>query len=245
MSAETFTLSRGPETIRGIVLNAPPVYAPGGPVCFIEDWQSDEQLLSQAEQEAAAKGAVLTRVVCPHGDTSRAAVLTQRGYAIASEWYTVALPLSGQVSGQAIRPLSATDVPRLLELGEEKRRQYEAYSPVFWRMSPLPRETFGPYLQSQIENPDVVALGHEQDGELDGFVLANAKGYIDDFMVTTPELWPTVGADLLQAAGAAACSKGVSSLLVVCAAGDRPLRTMLAAQGLTLETDWYVRPLAA
>ena len=245
MSAETFTLSRGTETIRGIVLNAPPVYDPGGPVCFVEDWQSDEELLSQAEREATTKGAVLTRVVCPHSDTSRAAALVLRGYAVASEWYAAALPLTGQASREGIRHLTAADAPRLLELSEAKRRQYEAYSPVFWRMSPLPRETFGPYLQSQIENPDVVALGHEQDVNLDGFVLANAKGYIDDFMVTTPELWPTVGADLLQAAGAAACSKGVSSLLVVCAEGDRPLRTMLAAQGLTLETDWYVRPLAA
>jgi len=243
LSGETFTSSRGTETIRAVLLSAPPVYDPGGPVCFIEDWQSDEVLLTEAEQAATAKGAVLTRVICSHTDNDRAAALTHRGYAVASEWYTAALPLPQRALAHTIRPLTATDVPRLLELGEEKRRQYEAYSPVFWRMSALPRETFGPYLQAQIENPHVVALAHEEGGTVDGFVLANAQGYIDDFMVAAPELWPKVGTDLLLAAGAAAHGQGISSLLVVCGRGDRPMQTMLAAQGLTLTTDWYVRPL--
>ncbi len=243
MSTETFTLSRGTETLRAVLLSAPPVYDPGGPVCFIEDWQGDEVLLAEAEQTAAAKGAVLTRVICPHTDDNRAAALTHRGYAVASEWYTAVLPLPRQALAHTIRPLTAADVPRLLELGEAKRRQYEAYSPVFWRMSALPRETFGPYLQAQIEDPHVIALAHEEDGTVDGFVLANAQGYIDDFMVAAPERWPTVGADLLLAAGAAAHSLDISSLLVVCGHSDRPLRTMLAAQGLTPATGWYVRPL--
>ncbi len=243
MSGETFTVSRGAETLRAVLLSAPPVYDPGGPVCFIEDWSGDEALLTEAERTAAAKGAVLTRVICPHDDDGRAAALTRRGYAIASEWYTAVLPLSRRTLAHTIRPLTAPDVPRLLELGEEKRRQYEAYSPVFWRMSALPRETFGAYLQAQVENPHVVALAHEEDGAVDGFVLASVRGYIDDFMVAVPERWPTVGADLLLAAGAAASDRGISSLLVVCGQGDRPMRTMLAAQGFALTTDWYVRPL--
>lgn len=245
MSAETFLLTRGTETLRAVLLSAPPVYDPGGPVCFIEEWQSDEALLSEAEQAAAAKGAVLTRVICPHADHDLAALLTQRGYAVASEWYTAPLPLPKQTPHPAVRPLTAADMPRVLELGEAKRRQYEAYSPVFWRMSALPRETFAPYLQSQIENPQVVALAYKRDGMVDGCVLANAQGYIDDFVVAAPELWPTIGADLLLAAGTAAYRRGIGSLLAVCGQGDRSMRTMLAAQGLTLTTEWYVRPLTS
>ncbi len=243
LSTEAFTFARGAETLRAVLLFAPPVYDPGGPVCFVENWQADGTLLSEAEAAAAAEGAVLTRVVCPHSDGIRAAALTRRGYAAASEWYTVSLPLPQQPPAHAIRPLTAADVPRLLELGEAKRRQYQAYSPVFWHISALPRETFGPYLRAQIEDPEIVALAHERDGIVDGFVLANAQGHIDDFMVAAPELWPTVGAELLGAAGAASYGKGVSSLLVVCGQGDQPMRTMLAAQGLTPATDWYVRPL--
>ncbi len=244
MKPNAFTLSHGTDTLRAIVLSAPPVYDPGGPVCFIEDWSGDETLLSEAEQTAAAKGAVLTRVICPHSDTGRAASLTRHGYSVASEWYTASLPLTGMPTPCGIRSLTAADVPRVLELGEQKRRQYAAYSPVFWRVSPQPRETFGPYLRSQIENSQVIALAHDQNGSVDGYVLANAQGYIDDFTVAMPEMWPTVGAELLLAAGAAAHKRGIQSLLVVCGAGDLPKRRMLASQCLTLATDWYVKPVS-
>ncbi len=242
--ADTFTLENGTHTLRAIFAAAPPVYDPGGPVCLIEDWQGNEALLAEAEQAAAARGAVLARVICAHDDWRRAELLVRRGYTVASEWYTTQLPLADMASPEGIRRLTAGDVPRLLELGEQKRRQYEAYSPVFWRMSALPRETFAPYLQAQIEKPQVVALAYEANGTVDGFVLANAQGYSDDFMVAVPEMWPTVGANLLSAAGNTAHRQGIGSLLVVCGQGDTPMRAMLAAQGLTLTMDWYIRPLS-
>jgi len=244
LSGEAFTLTNGSDELRAVLVLAPPVYDPGGPVCLIEDWQGSEGLLAEAEQTAVAKGAVLTRVICAHDDQDRAELLVRRGYSIASEWYTTRLPLPDTAPSEGIRRLTVSDVPRLLELGEQKRRQYEAYSPVFWRVSPLPRETFGPYLQAQLENPHMVALAHERDGTVYGCVLANAQGYIDDFVVAAPERWPTAGAGLLLAAGAAVYRRGIGSLLVVCGQGDTPMRAMLAAQGLTLATDWYVRPLA-
>lgn len=242
--ADGFTLTHGANTLRASLLSAPPVYAPGGPVCFVEDWSGDEALLTKAEQAAAEQGAVLVRVTCVHHDSARAKLLTRHGYSVASEWYTASLPLAGTPTPHGIRPLTAADVPRVLELGEQKRREYAVYSPVFWRMSPLPRQTFAPYMQAQVTDSHTIALAHETDGKVDGFVLANARGGIDDYSVAAPSLWPTVGADLLGAAGEAAQKKGIKSLRVVCAAGDIPKRTMLAAQGFTLATDWYVKPLA-
>ena len=243
MQSNTFTLTRGTHTLRATLVQAPPVYAPGGPVCFAEDWTGDEILLADAEREAAVRGAVVVRVICPRGDADRAKTLTRHGYSVASEWYTAPLPLANRAQAAHIRPLTAADVPRVLELGEQKRREYQAYSPVFWRVSRTPRETFAPYLQGQIEDAQNVAMAHEQDDKVDGFVLVNARGTIDDYAVAAPDLWPTVGADLLHAAGDAARRHGLTSLLVICGAGDIPKRTMLAAQGLTLATDWYVKPL--
>ena len=237
-----FTLSHGTNTLRAILVHAPPVYNPGGPVCFVEDWSGDDSLLADAEREAAKRGAVVVRVICAHNDISRAKRLTQHGYAVASEWYTAPLPPASSAHTNGIRPLTAADVPRVLELGEMKRREYAAYSPVFWRLSQTPRETFAPYMQSQIEDAQNVALAHEQDGKLDGFVLV-AHGTIDDYAVAAPDLWPTAGAALLQAAGDAARQRGLKNLLVICGHGDTPKRTMLAAQGLTLATDWYVKPI--
>ncbi len=243
MQDNFFTLSHGTNTLRAIVLSAPPVYDPGGPVCFVEEWQGDESLLADAGQEAAKRGSVLTRVICPHADTARAAALTRHGYTVASEWYTAPLPLANKPPTSGIRQLTIADVPRVLELGEQKRREYAAYSPVFWRLSSLPRETFAPYMQGQIADTQNIALAHEQDGKVDGFVLENERGTIDDYTVAAPTLWPTVGAELLQAAGTEAQKRGIKSLLVICGHGDKPKRTMLAAQGLTLATDWYVKPL--
>lgn len=240
----SFTLTHGTNTLRAVILSAPPVYDPGGPVCFVEDWSGDTALLAEAEQTAAARGAVLTRVICSHSETAHAASLVLHGYSVASEWYAASVPLMGMPTPYGIRPLTDADVLRVLELGEQKRREYQAYSPVFWRMSSQPRETFRPYTESQIENPQVVTLAYEQSGKIKGFVLMNARGGIDDFTVAKPELWPTVGAELLLAAGDAAHNRGIKSLLVVCGAGDIPKRTMLAAQGLTLATDWYVKPLS-
>ncbi len=240
----SFTLTHGTNTLRAMLVPAPPVYDPGDPVCFIEDWSGDEALLSEAEGIAAAKGAVLTRVVCPHSDIARAAALTRHGYTVASEWYTATLPLTGMPSAKSIRPLTAADVPRVLELGEQKRQEYAAYSPVFWRLSPLPRKTFALYIQAQIADAENIALAHEQNDEVDGFVLVNARGGIDDYTVAAPNLWPTVGAELLHSAGAEAHKRGIKILLVVCGAGDLPKRRMLAGQGLTLATDWYVKPLS-
>ncbi len=244
MQDNTFTLTHGTHTLRAILVQAPPVYDPGGPVCFVEDWAGDEVLLADAEREAAARGAVVVRVICAHGDAYRAKTLTRHGYTVASEWYTALLPLANQAPAAHIRPLTAADLPRVLELGEQKRREYQAYSPVFWRMSPLTRKTFGPYMQAQIADAQNVALAHEQDGKVNGFVLVNAHRTIDDYTVAAPGLWPTVGTDLLHAAGAAAQAHGLKSLLVICGADDLPKRTMLAAQGLSLATDWCVKPIS-
>ena len=243
MTPSAFTLSHGTNTLRAILVSAPPVYNPGGQVCFVEEWQGDESLLANAEQTAAERGAVLVRVICPHDDLSRAKTLAKHGYAVASEWYAAPLPLAGRLSAGGIRPLTAADVPRVLELGEMKRQEYAAYSPVFWRVSQTPREAFAPYLQSQIEDTQNVALAHAQDGKVDGFTLMNARGTIDDYTVAAPGLWPTVGADLLRAAGDAAHQHGIKSLLVICGHGDKPKRAMLAAQGLILVTDWYVKAI--
>ena len=103
---DTFTLSHGTNTLRATLVSAPPVYDTGGPVCFVEEWASDERLLAEAERTAAERGAVLVRVICDHADRSRAELLTRRGYAVASEWYTAPLPLAGAAHSNSIRLLT-------------------------------------------------------------------------------------------------------------------------------------------
>jgi hypothetical protein len=203
---------------------------------------SDEELLAEAEQEAAQRGAVLARVVSLEGDKARETILEQRGYTVASEWYA-GPTTNGGTDFPGLRRAVAADVPRLLELGEAKRREYQTYSPTFWRISATPRETFAPFLTGQIEKPEHVALVHEESGQVDGCLIANRDGYVDDYMVASPNLWPTVGAGLLTAASRELRRRGIENLLVVCGRGDEPKRTALMSLGLRSTHNWYVRDL--
>jgi GNAT superfamily N-acetyltransferase len=87
-------------TIDGFVIAsivpAPPVYNPGGPTCFIDDftvtdsehWQDiGRALLGEAIRIAKERGAAQAVVVCGHLDEPKRAFLRAEGLAIASEWY--------------------------------------------------------------------------------------------------------------------------------------------------------------
>ncbi|MCL4545642.1 MAG: hypothetical protein M1118_13785 [Chloroflexi bacterium] len=75
---------------------APPVYDPGGSSCEIDDfcvaqagdWQTvGEALLTEANREAKARGAVQCVVVCGHLDLPKRAMLSALGFTVASEWW--------------------------------------------------------------------------------------------------------------------------------------------------------------
>jgi hypothetical protein len=79
------------------VQSAPPVYAPGGPTCLIDDFCMGEgrywpkagaALLSEAMRRARERGAVQVVVICPHHDQAKLALLASEGLTIASEWHT-------------------------------------------------------------------------------------------------------------------------------------------------------------
>ncbi len=75
---------------------APPVYAPGGPVCLIDDfciaadakWSAaGSELLAAVEAEARNRGAVVSIVICPHLAAAKRDFLAERGFAVAAEWH--------------------------------------------------------------------------------------------------------------------------------------------------------------
>jgi len=78
------------------VVTAPPVYAPGGKACVIDDfaveqpelWQSvGVALKREAEERARVAGAVVVVVVCGHHDRSKRDALMASGSVLASEWF--------------------------------------------------------------------------------------------------------------------------------------------------------------
>jgi GNAT superfamily N-acetyltransferase len=82
--------------IVGVLVEAPPVYDPGGLTCLVDDFVVDAQdwdtvgaaLLAAVEREAGLRGAVQTVVVCGHRDEAKRAALAGERFSLTSEWYT-------------------------------------------------------------------------------------------------------------------------------------------------------------
>ena len=80
----------------GRLQESPPVYAPGGPVCLVDDfcmaseaeWSTiAPQLLEAVEQRARAHGAVLSVVICPHRGSAKRRFLEEHNFEVASAWH--------------------------------------------------------------------------------------------------------------------------------------------------------------
>ena len=100
-----FLVAESDERILGFLvateISAPPVYDPGGKVCFIDDFVVDPPELwgtvGRALAEAAFKrakpmGAAIGNVVCGPRDTSKRATLIGMGFTVAGEWHVLPLP---------------------------------------------------------------------------------------------------------------------------------------------------------
>lgn len=81
--------------IIGVVVNSPPVYNPGGKVCFVDDFMvsdpslwatAGKALLDRVIELGKEKGAVLANVVCGPLDKPKKDMLQQYGFGIATEW---------------------------------------------------------------------------------------------------------------------------------------------------------------
>jgi hypothetical protein len=82
--------------INARLINAPPVYEPGGKILFVDDfcvaapelWSSaGKALLLDAIPWGKAQGAVLANVVCGPQDAPKRALLKELGLGVASEWH--------------------------------------------------------------------------------------------------------------------------------------------------------------
>lgn len=150
------------------------------------------------------------------------------------------------------RAATPSDVPRMVDLSEQKRSEYAAHEPVFWRKAADSREKQTPYFETLLSRESVIALVHERGGAIDGFLIAalvpappvyDPGGLIcliDDFVVADPDAWQIVGAALLAEVGRQARARGAVQFMVICGHRDGPKRAMLAAMGLSLATEIYV-----
>ena len=144
----------------------------------------------------------------------------------------------------AVTELTPDDADWAADLMAERRREYEPYSPVFWRPAAHARDYHVRFLRRQLASPDTLALRSAR-----GFLIAQLRppeAFVDDFAITPDATWSDAGAELLLALwDRVADSAGIDALRVVTAQADRPKSTLLADLGLRLAEQWWVRALPA
>lgn len=154
-----------------------------------------------------------------------------------------------------IRAAREADIPSMVAIAETKRIEYEGYSPVFWRKAPDSSPKQEVYFQRLLTGADIIALVAEAESTLLGFVIGaitiappvyNPGGpvcIVDDFAIANPTEWNSVGAALLAAVEREAKARGAVLSVVVCAQRDQAKREVLQRAGLTVASEWHVKPI--
>lgn len=154
-----------------------------------------------------------------------------------------------------IRLASVADVPRMVELSEQKRSEYERHQPIFWHQAMDAAERQTTYFGRLIARDDILVFVYEAGPAISGFIIGALMGappvfdpggltcMVDDFVVSDALDWRTVGGTLLHAVTDAAKQRGAVQVVAVCGRHDEPKRAMLAANGCTVASEWWVGPI--
>ncbi len=152
----------------------------------------------------------------------------------------------------SIRPGTLDDISTMVSLSYQKRRDYEKAQPQFWKYAKNAEEIQSKWFKELLKQHDCLMLVTEENHEVVGFIIGritkapevyNPGGLtlmIDDFCVKTPQLWNTVGKQLISEIKRLAKDKNASQILTVCGAHDEPKQKLLKNLGLTVASQWYV-----
>ncbi|MEZ5225356.1 MAG: hypothetical protein R2710_01430 [Acidimicrobiales bacterium] len=135
-----------------------------------------------------------------------------------------------------VRRLESDDVAAVEALLAAKRRQLAEWSPQFWRTAAGAVEVHELFLQWLLSDDANVGL---TTADVDGVLIATPRDgawLIDDFAVSGPGAWSTVGRALLEHAREQ-LGAGIS---VVCASRDVEQRALLDTCALVPYEEWWV-----
>lgn len=152
-----------------------------------------------------------------------------------------------------IRPSRLSDIDAIVSMSYQKRLAYEKAQPQFWKYAgPEAEASQAQWFQSLLTNDNYIMLTALQAKEIMGFILGklipapevyNPGGLtlmVDDFCVSSENLWPTVGKKLIESIKPKAFLKGAAQILVVCGAHDSSKCQFLKNQNLSLASEWFV-----
>jgi len=241
--------------VAGRLVNAPPVYAPGGPVCLSQFLVGGEALVSGFEEQVVARGGVLACFEVRANDFSKQAMLSKLGYSPASDWHYRDVLLEEPAGG--FEAGTSDDVSDIVGLCETARLRLQEYQPVFWRKAADSAEKQAGFLRYLIDQKSITTLVHRGSSGIDGVVTAATRGgdflyelrpsacYTDDFALADESYWETLGAELLKAIVSLERAKGALYSQVICPHLNLEKGRMLQTLGYRLGHQWFTKVLSA
>ncbi len=148
------------------------------------------------------------------------------------------------------------DIDAMVALSYEKRKYYEQAQPQFWKYATGAEEGQGVWFRELLKNEQYIMLLAANGAAIVGFLIGRLVPapevydpggltlMIDDFCVKTPDLWRTVGQELVLNGRRIASAKGASQILIVCGHHDEAKREFLRKMNLSIASEWYVGNIA-
>ena len=154
-----------------------------------------------------------------------------------------------------VRKAGTTDIEAAVELVERSRRQFQKFQPTFWRKANDSAAITATFFTKLLVAPDTYFLVSTEGRQILGFVIARkfpappvyAPGgdtwLIDDFAVSEPRHWLTIGEALLSHVSTLLHEHGAVQILAVCAERDLAKAEVLRRSDLTVASSWWTKPL--
>lgn len=151
-----------------------------------------------------------------------------------------------------VKRASESDIPAMVLLSYEKRRNYEQAQPQFWKYAEKAEEIQTEWFMELMKKDDYILLVAHMNNDMYGFIIGRIMPapevydpggltlMIDDFCVKDPALWQDVGTLLIDEIKALTKPKRAAQILVVCGVHDKPKGEFLKELGLNVASEWYV-----
>jgi len=155
-----------------------------------------------------------------------------------------------------IRRATVSDIDAVVAIIEVQRKQYQKFQPTFWRKANDSAESTKAFFTKLLSEPGTYFLVSTEGRQILGFLIARkflappvyAPGgdtwLIDDFAVSEPRHWLTIGEALLSHVSTLLHEHGATQILTVCADRDLAKAEVLRRSDLTIASSWWTKPLS-
>jgi ribosomal protein S18 acetylase RimI-like enzyme len=154
-----------------------------------------------------------------------------------------------------IRRATASDLDAVVAIIESQRKQYQKFQPTFWHKAANSAELTQAFFSKLLQEAETRFLVATEGRQILGVLTARkvpaspvyAPGgdtyLIDDFAVSEPRHWLTIGEALLSHASTLLHEHGAKQIVVVCADRDLAKVEVLRRSDLTIASNWWTKPL--